>query len=119
MSEGSQEGVYATPYVDPSEHTINIGGTDYHSEITDTDRVSTFTGLDDYDTLFAARHGRGALDPVPRTSEQLMTTTSSGIPPPITGPELINPMERVMSAHDIAHTSQREQASRPNETIQP
>ena len=26
MSEGSQEGVYATPYVDPSEHTVNIGG---------------------------------------------------------------------------------------------
>ena len=39
MSEGSQEGVYATPYVDPSEHTINIGGTDYPSEITETDRV--------------------------------------------------------------------------------
>ena len=45
MSEGSQEGVYATPYVDPSEHTVNIGGTDYHSEITETDRVSTFTGV--------------------------------------------------------------------------
>ena len=42
MSEGSQEGVYATPYVDPSEHTVNIGGIDYHSEITETDRVSTF-----------------------------------------------------------------------------
>ena len=37
MSEGSQEGVYATPYVDPSEHTVNIGGTDYHSEITETE----------------------------------------------------------------------------------
>ena len=66
MSEGSQEGVYATPYMDPSEHTINIGGTDYYSEITEMDRVSTFTGLDDYDTLFAARHGRGAFDPVPK-----------------------------------------------------
>ena len=31
MSEGSQEDVYATPYIEPSEHTINIGGTDYHS----------------------------------------------------------------------------------------
>ena len=118
MSEGSQEGVYVTPYVDPSEPTINIGGTDYHSEITETDRVSTFTGLDDYDTLFAARHGREALDPVPRASEQLITTTYSGIPPPITGPELINPMERVMSAHDIVHSSQREQTSLPNETMQ-
>ena len=118
MSEGSQEGVYATPYVDPSEHTVNIGGTDYHSERTETDRVSTFTGLDGYDTLFAARHGRGALDPVPRVSEQLITTTSSGIPPPITGPELIKPMERVMSACDIVHSSQREHASLPNETLQ-
>ena len=117
MSEGSQEGVYATPYVDPSEHTVNIGGTDYHSEITEMDRVSTFTGLDDYDTLFAARHGREALDPVPRANEQLITTTSLGIPPPITGPELINPMERVMPVHDIMHSSQREQVSLPNETL--
>ena len=45
MSEGSQEGVYATPYVDPSEHTVNIGGTDYHPDITETDKVSTYTGL--------------------------------------------------------------------------
>ena len=91
MSEGSQEEVYTTPYVNPSERTINIGGIDYHSEITETDRVSTFTGLDDYDTLFAAKHGRGALDPVPKVGEQ-MTTTSLGISPPMAGPELNNPM---------------------------
>ena len=82
MSEGSQEGVYVTPYVDPSEHTVNIVGTDYHFEIAETDTVSTFTGLDDYDTLFAARHDRGALDLVPRVSEQ-MITTSLGVPPPL------------------------------------
>ena len=117
MSEGSQEGVYATPYVDPSEHTVNIGGTDYHSEITETDRVSTFTGLDDYETLFAARHGRGALDPVPRVSEQMITTTSLGIPPPITGSELINPMERVMPTCDTMHSSQREHSSLPNDAL--
>ena len=102
MSEGSKEGVYATPYVDPSEHTINIGGTDYHSEITETDRVSTFTGLDDYNTLFAAKHGRGALDPVPKVGEQI-TTTSLGISPSVAGPELINPMERMMSIHGDVH----------------
>ena len=118
MSEGSQEGVYATPYVDPSEQTINIGGTDYHSEIRETDRVSTFTGLDDYDTLFAARHGRGALDLVPRVSEQIITT-SLGVPPPITGPELINPMEKAMPACDIAHPKQRDQVSLSNEALQP
>ena len=85
MSEGSQEGM--TPYSVPSKHTIDIGGTDYHSEITKTDRVLTFTGLDDYDTLFVARHGRGALDPVPKTSEtNIMVMTS--ISPPKVGPEL-------------------------------
>ena len=108
MSEGSQEGVYATPYIEPSEHTLNIGGTDYHSEITEMDRVSTFTGLDDYDTLFAAIHGRGALDPVPKVSEQKSTTTL-GISPPMAGPELINPMERMMPIHGDVHPAQREQ----------
>ena len=98
MLEGSQEEIYATPYIDPSEHTINMGGTDYHSVVTETDRVSTYTGLDDYDTLFAARHGRGALDPVPNVGEQISATTSV-IPIPVAGPELINPMERMVPIH--------------------
>ena len=119
LSEGSQKGVYATPYMDPSEHTVNKDGTGYHPEIPETDKVSTYTGLDDYDTLFAARHGRGALDPVPRVSEQMITTTTLGIPPPITGPELINPMERVMPTRDIVHSSPREQVSLPSDALQP
>ena len=98
MLEGSQEGIYATPYIEPSEHTINIGGTDYQSEITEMDRVSTFTGLDDYDTLFAARHGRGALDPVPKIGEQISI--------PMAGPELINPMEKEMPIHGDVHIEQ-------------
>ena len=120
MSESSQEGVYVTTYVDPSEHTGNIGGIDYHPDITETDKVSTYTGLDDHDTLFAARHGRGALDLVPRMSEQMIMMTSLGITPPVTGTELmVNPLERVMPTHDIAHTSQREQISLQKETLQP
>ena len=112
MSEGSQEGVYVPPYLDPSEHTINIGGTNYHPDISETDKVSTYTGLDDYDTLFAARHGRGALDPVPRMSEQMIMTTSMGITPPIMSTGLmVNPLERVTPAYSIAHSSQREQVS--------
>ena len=102
MSEGSQEGVYVPSYVDPSEHTINVDGTDYHPDISETDKVSTYTGLDDYDTLFGARHGRGALDPVPRMSEQMM----------------VNPLERVTPAHDVAHLGQREQVSVPKESLQ-
>ena len=104
-SEGSLEDIYATPYIDPSELTGNIGGSTYHSVNTETDRVSTFTGLDDHDTLFAARHGRGALDPIPTFGEQKSTTN---IPIPITGPELINPIEKMMPIPSNVHLDQRE-----------
>ena len=118
-SEGSQEGVYVPPYVNPLEQTINIGGTDYHPTVSETDKVSTYMGLDDYDTLFAARHGRGALDPVPRMSEQMIMTTSMGITPPTMSMGLmVNPLERVMPTHDIAHSSQREQVSLPKDSLQ-
>ena len=106
MSEGSLEGI--PPYRVPSEHTINIGGIDYHSEITETDRVSTFTGLDDYDTLFAARHGRGALDPVPKIAETKDIATTS-IASPMVGPELIDSVEKSLPVHDDANLHQREQ----------
>ena len=120
MSEGSQEGVYVPPYMDPSEHTINIGGTDYHPDILETDKISTYTGLNDYDTLFAARHGRGALGPVPRMSKQMVMTTSMGITPPTMSTGLmVNPLERVMPTHDIVHSNEREQVSLPKETLQP
>ena len=69
--------------------------------------MSTFTGLDDYDTLFAARHGRGALDPVPTIGDQTFTTTL-GIPTPKAGPELINPMERMMPTHGEVVLDQKE-----------
>ena len=74
------------------------------------------TGLDDYDTLFAARHDRGALDPVPKVCEQI-TTTSIGIPPPMAGPELINPMETMMPIHNNVHSGQREQVSLTQEIL--
>ena len=113
---GLQEGVYAPPYVNPQ--TVNLGGTDYHPNASETHRVSTYTGLDDYDTLFAARHGRGALDPVPRMSEQMIMTTSMGITPHTTSTGLmVNPLERVMPTHNIAHSSQREQVSIPKDSL--
>ena len=42
MLEGSQEDVYAAPYIDPSEHTINMGGTDYHSVVTEMESVNLY-----------------------------------------------------------------------------
>ena len=117
---GSQEDVYAPPYVNPLEQTINIGGTDYHPNASETDRVSTYTGLDDYDALFAARHGRGALDPVPGMSEQIIMTTSMGITPPTTSTGLmVNPLGRVMPAYEIAHSSQREKVLIPKDSLKP
>ena len=44
MSEGSQEDVYVTPYVDPTEHIVNIGGTDYHLEIPETKKYLPIQG---------------------------------------------------------------------------
>ena len=75
--------------------------------------------MDDYDTLFAARHGRGALDQVPRMSEQMIMMTFLGITPPVTGTELVSPMERVMPAHDVVLSSWREQVSLPKDALQP
>ena len=72
------------------------------------DRVSTYTGLEDYDTLFAARHGRGALDPVPKVIEakdKVITRIIS----PIVGPELFDSMEKPLPVHDNANLQQKEQ----------
>ena len=42
-----------------------------------------------------------------------------GITPPTASTGLmVNPLERVMPYHDIAHSSQREQVSLPKETLQ-
>ena len=106
MSEGSLEDIPL--YGNPSDYTINICGIDYHSEITETDRVSTFMGLDDYDTLFAAKHGRGVLDPVPNIAKMKDIVTTS-ITTPMVGPELIDKVEKSLSVYDDADLHQREQ----------
>ena len=40
-------------------------GIEYNPGVFEQDRLSTYTGLNDYDTLFEARHGRGAIVSVP------------------------------------------------------
>ena len=35
---GSQEGVYAPPYVNPLEKTVKLGGIDYHPNVSETDK---------------------------------------------------------------------------------
>ena len=115
---GSQEamfagGMYIPPQqVNPWETTELWGGIGYHPVVSEMDRVSTYTGLDDYDTLFEARHHREALDHVPRKSEEMVITSSMGITLTTSSVGLIvNPLDKVKPAIDIGHSSQREHVS--------
>ena len=106
-------GIQMSPcHVELSE-TANVpsGGIQYHPVVTESDRLSTYMGLDDYDTLFEARHGRGALDHIPRTSEEVVTTLSIGITPTTMSAGVIaNPMIEVRPTFNNGplHTNQRE-----------
>ena len=55
-------------------------GIEYDPRIVDQDRLSTFTSQDDYDTLFEATHGRGAIDSVPISDERVPATSPVAIP---------------------------------------
>ena len=118
LSEGLQEGITVPFYMSPLEQVTNKSGTNYHSNAFEIDSISTYTGLDDYDTLFAARHGRGSLEPVPRMSEEMIMTTSVGITLPTMSMRMMaNPMERVMPSHVTVHLSQKEQVSIPKDPL--
>ena len=59
---------------------LSSSGIKYNSGVFDQDRLSTYTGLNDYDTLFEARHGRGAIDSVPKTDERVLAASSIAMP---------------------------------------
>ena len=69
-----------------------------------------YTGLhDDYDTLFEARHGRGALDPAPVTSQEVVSTSFGGITPtPSSTGMIVNPRTEVRSTNGSLYPNQRE-----------
>ena len=73
-----QRGMQMPPCHVNLNETANIssGGIEYHPVVSESEKLSTYMGLDDYDTLFKARHGRGALDHMPRTSGEVVTTSS-------------------------------------------
>ena len=86
MSEGglsdrnSPKAIFAGG-VQMSSHDGNVplGGINYPPVAAEP---GIYTGLhDDYDTLFEARHGRGALDPAPVTSQEVVSTSFGGITP--------------------------------------
>ena len=60
-------------------------GIEYDPGILDQDKLSTYTGLNDYDTLFKARYGRRAIDSVPISGERVPTTSPVAVPILTTG----------------------------------
>ena len=90
---------------------ISPGSIGYHPVISESDRLSTYMGLDDYDILFEARHGRGALDNMPRTRGEAIVTSSIGMTPVSLSVGVIeNLTVRIRPIPDIGPlpTSQRE-----------
>ena len=104
---GSLEGVFHRGMQVPPCHAnsgefpyLHSGGIEHHPAVSELDRLSTYTGLDDYDTLFEARHGRGALDNMPKSGEEAIATSSIGIPPATSSVGVIrNLMIRVRPKH--------------------
>ena len=56
-------------------------GIEYNPEVFEQDRLSTCTGPNNYDTLFEARHGRGAIGNMPKSGERTLATSLMGMPP--------------------------------------
>ena len=83
LGDGLHGGMQIPPHhADKGEIShIPPGGMEYHPVVTEPDRLSTYSGLDDYDTLFKARHGRGALDNMSGLSGEAIITSSIGITP--------------------------------------
>ena len=120
MSEGglsyidSQRAVFSRGIqMPPCSINEPSGDVQYHPVTTKSDRLSTYTGLDDYDTLFEARHGRGALDSVPRIGGEVITTSFIWITPITSSTGIIvNPrIELGPSFGGLPHPSQRESIS--------
>ena len=69
--------------------------------------------------MFAARHGRGALDQVPTMSEHMKMTSSVGITPITSGTGLmVSPLNKRELAYNIEHSSQRESASMTKDPLE-
>ena len=84
---GSLEGALHGSVQMPSCHAnsdvfpyLPSGCIEHNPEVFEQERLSTYTGLNDYDTLFEARHGRGTVDNIPKTGERTFVVPSMGMP---------------------------------------
>ena len=76
-------------------------GIEYNPEGFKQERLSTYTGLDDYDTFFEARHGRGTVDNIPKLGERTLVIPSMGMPSTITTKDMA---EKLMVGTRPKHT---------------
>ena len=76
-------------------------GIEYNPRIVDQDKLSTYTSLDDYDTLFEARHDRVAIDSVPISGERVPATSPVVMPISTTG---MGVTESIMTGARLKHT---------------
>ena len=91
-------------------------GIEYDPRIVDQDKLSTYTSLDDYGTLFEARHGRGAIDSVPISDERAPATSPVAIPIStanmgVTENIMIGVRPKYTSDHEYPPPSQRDPIS--------
>ena len=91
-------------------------GIEYDPRIVDQDKLSTFTNLDDHDTLFEARHGRGAIDSVPISDERVPATSPVAIPIStanmvVTKTIMTGARPKYISDHEYPHPSKRDPIS--------
>ena len=102
MSEGGLSDRYSPKVISvrdiqtsSCDGNIPLGGT-YYAPISAEPGI--YTGLhDDYDTLFEARHGRGALDPAPVIGCEAISTPFEGIAPPPGKGMIVKPKSEVRS----------------------
>ena len=84
---GSLEGALHESVQIPHHHAnsdvfpyLPSSGIEYNPEVFEQDRLSTYSGPNDYDTLFEARHGREAMDNIPKSGERALVASSMGMP---------------------------------------
>ena len=89
------EGVLCRSIQVPPQHAnsdvfpyLPSSGTEYNPGVFEQERLSTYTGLDDYDTLFEARHGRAAIDSAPKTDDGMLAASSIAMPPTTSGMDM-------------------------------
>ena len=113
MSEGGLSDRYSPKVISVGDiqtssrdGNIPLGGTNYPPISAEP---GIYTGLhDDYDTLFEARHGRGALDPTPVIGCEVISAPFGGIAPPSGKGMIVKPKSEVRSTNGSLYPNQRE-----------